>query len=242
MKKLLIIGLVVAAGIVALQKTLQASGTVSSPVVVELFTSQGCSSCPPAEAFLADLAKRRDVIALEFHVNYWDYIGWKDPFAKREYTDRQRSYVRALGGRNLYTPQMVIAGQDHVVGSSRGQVNNVIKRYSGANPAAPKLQLSKPAKGKLRVDIGAGAADGTYDILFITYDKPHHTEVARGENEGHKLVNANVVRSIKRVGQWRGAAMETEITVGPKPGNGGCAVIIQKAGHGPIIAAAQLPF
>lgn len=230
------------AGLAVLHRTPQASDSVSSPVVVELFTSQGCSSCPPAEAFLADLAKRTDVIALEFHVNYWDYIGWKDPFAKREYTQRQRGYVQTLGGRSLYTPQMVIAGQEHAVGSHRGQVNGYIKAFSGANPKSPKLVLSKPSKGQLKIDIAGGEADAVYDVIFVTYDKPHVTEVSRGENEGRKLINANVVRSMEYVAEWRGQALNKVIPVGPKSGNGGCAVIIQKRNHGAIVAAARLAF
>tara|TARA_Y100001934_G_C12276105_1_gene737464 strand:- start:453 stop:1181 length:729 start_codon:yes stop_codon:yes gene_type:complete len=242
MRNVLIIGLALIAGIVVLNRGPQAADTVSSPVVVELFTSQGCSSCPPAEAFLVDLAKRRDVIALEFHVSYWDYIGWKDPFAKREYTQRQRSYVKALGGRSLYTPQMVIAGQEHAVGSHRSRVNRSIENFSGTNPKAPKLSLSKPAKGQLKIDIGAGEADGQYDVIFVTYDKPHITQVTRGENEGRKLINANVVRSMQQVANWNGQALSKVISVGSKAGNGGCAVLIQKRNHGPIVAAAQLQF
>jgi hypothetical protein len=245
MRKLLIICTLFVVGLAVLQRSIHAvhaADTVSSPVVVELFTSQGCSSCPPAEAFLNDLAKREDVIALEFHVTYWDYIGWKDPFASGKFTDRQKSYVKSLGGRYAYTPQMVIAGQDHVVGSHRGRVNKKIKTFSGKNADAPSLTLSKQKDGKLRVQIGAAAAEKAYDILFVTFDKPHRTKVSRGENSGQTLINANVVRSLRRVSQWTGQAMETVVEVGEKSGNGGCAIILQQTGHGPIVAAAQLPF
>jgi hypothetical protein len=219
----------------------RAAEKTGHPVVVELFTSQGCSSCPPAEAFLADLAKRKDVIALEYHVNYWDYIGWKDPFARAEYTARQRGYVQALGGSSLYTPQMVIAGRDHAVGSRRESVNSKIAAYRPAL-GEPALTLAPAAGNKLRIQIGAGEAPGAHDILLVTYDKPHRTEVRRGENEGRVLVNANVVRSIRKVGEWNGEPVDTVVSAGPKSGNGGCAVLVQRSGFGPIVAAAAQPF
>ena len=103
-----------------------------SPVVVELYTSQGCSSCPPADAFLHDLAKRDDVIALALHVDYWDYIGWKDSFAKPEYTDRQHAYAHAANATTVYTPQMVINGKDHVIGSRPMEVIDQVMRHREA--------------------------------------------------------------------------------------------------------------
>ena len=211
------------------------------PVVVELFTSQGCSSCPPAEAFLGDLAERDGVIALEFHIDYWDFIGWKDPFAKREFTDRQKGYVRSLGARYVYTPQMVIGGAVHEVGSRRTLVERRIRAERAKTMFGPKLEVRK-RDGSIVATIGSGQAAGEYDVLFVTFDKPHVTKVKRGENRGMTLTNANVVRDYEHVGTWSGTAIEIEIPVAGRPGDGGCAVIVQKRGFGQIIAAATLPF
>ena len=220
------------------------SGAVADsdrPVVVELFTSQGCSSCPPAEAFLGDLAKREGVIALEYHIDYWDFIGWKDPFAKREFTDRQKGYVRSLGARYVYTPQMVIGGAVHEIGSSRERVEHRIRAERAKTMFGPKLEVRK-RDGKIVAMIGSGHAVGEYDVLFVTFDKPHVTTVKRGENRGMTLTNANVVREYEYVGKWSGAAVEIEIPIAGRPGDGGCTVIVQKGRFGPIIAAATLPF
>ena len=114
-----------------------------SPVVVELYTSQGCSSCPPAEAFLGELAKRPNVIALEFHIDYWDYIGWKDPFASPDYTARQRAYSARMGERYVYTPQMLIQGQTHEVGSKRYLVEKKIALIRDNASPGPEVVLKK---------------------------------------------------------------------------------------------------
>jgi hypothetical protein len=212
-----------------------------SPVVVELFTSQGCSSCPPAEALLGELANRPDVIALEFHVDYWDYIGWKDAFAKPDFTERQRAYVRSLKGRYSYTPQMVIDGQTHVVGSHRDEVEFLIRKYRDMETDGPAVAMKR--KGEtLDVSVGSAKAGGTYDVVLVTFDKPHVTEVRRGENRGRKLTNANVVREIKSIGTWSGKAKSFDVPLAGMDGDGGCAVLVQKRGPGPVVAAAKMPF
>jgi len=112
-------------------------------VVVELFTSQGCSTCPPAEAYLRELANRKDILALKFHVDYWDYIGWKDKFAKREFTNRQQGYVCSLKGRYKYTPQMVGGGVSHAVDPKRAMIETEIKRRKQSMGAGPKIDVRK---------------------------------------------------------------------------------------------------
>lgn len=212
-----------------------------SPVVVELFTSQGCSSCPPAEAYMRELAKRDDVIGLEFHVDYWDYIGWKDKFAQPAFTQRQKRYVQTMSARYAYTPQMVINGKTHVVGSHRSQVEAIIRSSQASEKPEPPLTLRRDGMN-LIVSIGAGQASGAYDVTFVTFDKPHVTKVKRGENRGRTLVNANVVRELAVVGSWSGKPTEFTISLEGKDGNGGCAVIIQKRGPGTVLAAASMPF
>ena len=210
------------------------------PVVVELFTSQGCSSCPPAEAYLRDLAKRPDVIALEFHVDYWDYIGWKDRFAKHDFTERQEGYVGSLKGRYKYTPQMVIGGVSHVVGSKRAAVVAEIARRRAARGDGPALTLSMEGDTMV-ARIAAGSADGAYDIVLLTFDREHTTDVERGENSGRQLTNAHVVREYEKLGSWTGDAVERRVPMTGRAGNGGCAVLVQKQGYGEIVAAASLP-
>jgi hypothetical protein len=211
------------------------------PVVVELFTSQGCSSCPPAEAFLNDLTKRKDVIALEFHVDYWDYIGWKDLFAKPEFTARQKSYVTSMGSRYAYTPQMVIDGREHVGGSHRAKVESVIRKAQANASKAPPIKMRREGKN-LIISVGAARASGDYVVTMATFDKPHVTKVKRGENRGMTLTNANVVRELVKIGDWNGKAAEYTISLDGTDGDGGCAILVQKKGHGPVLAAASMPF
>lgn len=210
-------------------------------VVVELFTSQGCSSCPPAEAFLSELAKRPGLIALELHVDYWDYIGWKDPFASPAITNRQRRYSGSLGERYVYTPQMVFNGRVHAVGSDRRQVEaKIIDARSLAEPG-PAVTLTRVGDS-VRVQIDGKPSDGVHDIFFITFDAKHETKVSRGENRGKTLINTNIVRALDKVGQWRGEPVDITVSLAGKKGDGGCAVLVQKVDNGPIIAAAVLPY
>lgn len=218
-----------------------AAAAEKRPVVVELFTSQGCSSCPPAEAFLSDLAKRKDVVALEFHVDYWDYIGWKDIFAKPEFTARQKHYVRAMNSRYAYTPQMVIDGREHVVGSHRAKVERKIRQAQSRASDAPEIKMRRDGMN-LIISVGAARASGDYVVTMATFDKPHVTKVKRGENRGKTLVNANVVRELVKIGDWNGKAGEYTFSLDGTDGDGGCAILIQKKGQGPVIAAASMPF
>ncbi len=218
-----------------------AAAEVKSPVVVELFTSQGCSSCPPAEAFLGELAKRPDVLALELHVDYWDYIGWKDPYGLSINVERQRGYGARLGERYVYTPQMVIQGRTHEVGSKRHQVEKKISLAQGAASTGPVVNLEKVGDS-VRVRVGGEKSEGAYDIFFVTFDAKHKTKILRGENRGETLVNTNIVRAWDRVGQWSGKPVELMVSLAGKKGDGGCAVIIQAANHGPIVAAGLLAY
>lgn len=235
---------------VTLTAPLQAAeDSAQHPVVVELFTSQGCSSCPPAEAYLAELAARKGVIALEYHVDYWDFIGWKDVFAKPEFTARQQAYVEALGARYVYTPQMVIAGAAHEVGSDRAAVERQIAKFRRDAGDGPAIALSR-RDGNLEVEIGPGPvsgdnasggnASGGYDVLFVAFDKPHVTRVTHGENRGVTLTNANVVRAIERIGTWRGAAAAFRVSMEGRDGDGVSAILVQERNHGPILAAAAM--
>lgn len=211
------------------------------PVVVELFTSQGCSSCPPADAYLGELVRRADVLPLAYHVDYWDYIGWKDPFAQRAWTDRQRGYSAALGLRSIYTPQMVIDGRIDAVGSRRDQVERAIRTAREA-PAAVQLDLVRTPAGAVALTLsGPEGSVAEADLVFVTYDRRRETKVLRGENAGRTLVEYNIVRGVARIDTWRGGRLECTLgaTDLPSQGDHGAA-FVQTRGQGPILAAASI--
>jgi len=221
-------------------------------VVVELFTSQGCNSCPPAEALLADLAGRPDILALEYHVDYWDYIGWADPFADPRFTQRQRVYNGIFGSPYNYTPQMVIDGQAHEVGSRRSAVEARIetaamKRMMAARDGeAPMLHLTRRPDGGVALtltdsDRNGGAVRPMHRLYLVGYDARHETEVLRGENSGKKLINAHVVRHLEDLGHdWRGGSLELMLTPDQIAGVDGCAILVQDPETGAIAAAADM--
>ena len=246
MKRLVstILGIVALAGLAALVVAADraAAGSLPhSPVVVELFTSQGCSSCPPAEAYLTELAKRDDVIALEFHIDYWDYIGWKDSFAKPEFTRRQKKYVEVLKGRYAYTPQMVVQGRAHVVGSHRDEVESLIRQYAGEAAKGPAFSIKRNGD-MLIVKIGAGSAAVAHDVVLVTYYKQQVTEIGSGENSGRKSKNSNVVRELTTIGTWSGKPSKIKAHIVEHASDGGCAVLLQARNQGPILAAAALSY
>jgi hypothetical protein len=212
----------------------------AQPVLVELFTSQGCSSCPPADAFLADLAERPDVLALSYHVDYWNYIGWADPFSSPEATERQRAYGKTLGSPVVYTPQMVIDGRRDAVGSHRATVEQAIAAASSVRRVA--LTITGDAASGYRVALPATALDATAGIRLVLYDRRHETTVTRGENIGRTIENRNVVRAIVELAAWDGAATEIPLALDPAltAGHDGCAVIVQQGEAGPVLGVAAI--
>ena len=212
--------------------------------VVELYTSQGCSSCPPADAFLGELAGREGVLALSFHVDYWDYIGWKDPYASPAHTDRQRRYSRRFGRRYVYTPQMVIQGMAEEIGSDRSKV---LKRIGeAAKVKRVPVRLGHGAdRDTITISIPPAATDGDVDdvvVWLVVYDRNHETAVKRGENRGRTMRNFNVVRGLRRVARWRGEALETEASLAEfaEAKGDACAVLLQSRRSGHIVGAARL--
>ncbi|NQV57150.1 MAG: DUF1223 domain-containing protein [Rhodospirillales bacterium] len=211
-----------------------------SPTVVELYTSQGCSSCPPSDAMLARLSKRGDILALSFHVDYWDYIGWKDPFARPENTQRQHAYKRMFNRSYVYTPQMVIHGLVEMTGSNLAQVNSGIEK-SLLSPDV-SVELVRNASGGLKVSIGRLAQPAQASIYLAFFDRENITKVRRGENRGATITNVNVVREFKKIGEWHGAEMTVEVAaedLEPHAGRG-CAVFLQSAQTGPILGSAEI--
>jgi hypothetical protein len=200
------------------------------PVVVELFTSQGCSSCPPADAVLSELAGRPDVLALGFHVDYWDRLGWKDPLSAPGSTKRQNDYAAQFGRREIYTPQVVIDGQHQLVGSDREAVLAAIAAATHES-AAP---VNFAADGR-SVAIGAGTGQGK--IILLRFIRDRANPVQHGENAGRVAHDANGVESFKTAGQWTGQAID--LPVDPVDANHGLAVLVQ-ADDGRILGAAAL--
>jgi hypothetical protein len=229
----------IVAGLVAAWAALgPAAAQADDAVVVELFTSQGCSSCPPADRLLARLAERDDVIALALHVDYWDYIGWADSFARPEHTVRQKAYAHAVGQRMVYTPQMIIEGQDQVVGARVMDVMELVEAHRD-RPDPLAVEIDRQG-GELRVVArweAAPEAEGPYFVQLVRY-RPHgEVDILRGENAGRSFSYANIVTAWDVVGKWDGAApLELTLEIsGEEP----AVVIVQQAGHGPILGAAQ---
>lgn len=219
-----------------------ATATGDPPTVVELFTSQGCSSCPPADRLLTELAPREDVVAIAYHVDYWDHIGWKDPFAARWATDHQRAYARVLGRGYPYTPQMVVDGTRDVVGSRAVAVGNAILASQAEASGRIALTLSRDqGNGDLVVTLPARDLAAPLHVWLVRYSGPHVTRVRAGENRGATLTNSNIARERRLLGQWSGEATELRTALPlPEEAGGGIAVWLQEPGPGAILGAAKL--
>ncbi|MEL7212601.1 MAG: DUF1223 domain-containing protein [Pseudomonadota bacterium] len=205
------------------------------PVVVELYTSQGCSSCPPADRLLHELAEMDDVIALSLHVDYWDYLGWKDKFASPAFTKRQHNYARALGETSVYTPQMIIGGTDHVVGSRPMKVSKLIQKHGDK---AKQVDVVLQRNGSQVVINAASAKPQDMVVYLVRYSPRETVDVRRGENRGHTLTYANVVTDWQQVEEWDGA--EPLRTFVQATGTAPVVVIVQRKGFREVLGAAQL--
>ncbi len=206
-----------------------------APVLVELYTSQGCSSCPPADAFLRELAARDDVIALALHVDYWDYL-FDDVFGKPEHTKRQYGYAEAGGRRMVYTPQMIIDGSDEVVGNRPQDVNALIARHLDEAPTVA-LDLRRE-DGRLSIAARALAdVEGPLDVQLARIIPQQDVAIGHGENAGHTYSYVNIVTDLQKVGQWDPS--EPLAMQAPIDGDAPVAVILQRPDHGRVEAAAM---
>ena len=204
------------------------------PAVVELYTSEGCSSCPPAEAYLGELAERRDVIALAFHVDYWDDLGWRDKFGLAEAVQRQSLYAKTLHRSSAYTPQVVIDGQADYVGSDRASIG----RSLAANRDGVAIALSV-RDGQILIELAAQANVAASDIVLVAYRRQAVSAIGRGENAGRTLAEFNIVRVIRTLGQWDGKAQQFQTGVDSFPADAtDVAALVQPVGQGHIIGAA----
>ena len=218
---------------ILLSSAFGSAAAAERPVVVELFTSQSCSSCPPAEALLGRLSREgAEVLPLAFHVTYWNHLDWRDGYSLPAATTRQDAYAARLGG-STYTPEAVIDGRTGLVGSDEAAVRGAIARARAEARAAIPVTVAREGGG-LTVRVGAGSGSGT--VTLVGFDPSHTTRVARGENAGRTIEQANVVRSLSEVGRWSGAA-QTFTTAAPA---GEAAAVLVQAADGRILGAARL--
>lgn len=215
---------------------LPAAAAAKPPVVVELFTAQGCASCGEANAYLGKLAERQGVLALTFPVDYWDYLGWSDTFAKPEFTERQKAYVARLELREPYTPQVVVDGRSQAGGLQTEKVDRLLTQAAKAPHPAPDMAFIGPR----RVDVGSGVVPrGGADVWLVRYDPREQDVVVRkGDNRGQTVKHSNVVREIVRLGAWRGRPTAYRLPQASEDGLA-IAVLVQGVDGGRIISAAK---
>ena len=207
------------------------------PVVVELFTAQGCASCPPANRMLGDVAEHKGVIALTYSVDYWDYLGWRDTFAMPEFTARQRAYVGKLKLKEIYTPEIVVGGRDETPGVDREKLDDLLETEAKGRGIAPYLGFSRDG---LKLTAGPGAVPrGGAQVWLVLYDPVRRdVRVRTGENAGKTVTHINVVRSLTRLGPWTGRWRTYTAPADPPAAGLRAVAILQGKGGGPIIAAA----
>lgn len=205
------------------------------PVVVELFTSQGCASCPPADALMVELAEKDHVLPLALHVDYWDYIGWPDPFAEPAFTRRQKAYARAAGEKMIYTPQMIVGGSDRVIGSRGMRIAELIEAHrDGRDPVEVEVRREG---GEITVEASSAAAFGE-DLLIqlVTFTPHERVEIHGGENAGAVMDYVNIVREWRLLDRWDGSETWTGTVAVQGPG----AIVVQRDGPGAVLGAARI--
>ncbi|HEV7614128.1 MAG TPA: DUF1223 domain-containing protein [Steroidobacteraceae bacterium] len=206
------------------------------PSVVELFTSEGCSSCPPAEAYIGELAKRPDVLALSFHVDYWDDLGWRDRFDIPEAASRQRGYARALNLTSVYTPQVVVDGERDFPGSDRSKIGKSLSSPRSGIPVRIAVR-----DGAVLIDLAGTPGISPSEVLLVGYQRSAISAIGRGENAGRTLTEYNIVRAVRHLGNYTGEAREYGANVASLPKEAtDVAVLVQLLHQGPVIAAASL--
>jgi hypothetical protein len=208
----------------------------SRPAVVELFTSQGCSSCPPADTYIGELTQRHDVLALTFHVDYWDDLGWRDRFGLPDAVERQRAYAKVLRLSSVYTPQIVIDGRDNFVGSDKRSIGRALT--GNRNGVAVALSLRD---GEVLIDLDAQQKVAPSEVLLVAYLRSAVSPIGRGENAGRTLKEFNIVRDFHSLGRWAGQKQQYRARMDSLPRDStDVAVLVQPLGQAPIIGAATI--
>ena len=215
---------------------LTATSAQPRPVVVELFTSEGCSSCPPAEAYVGKLSARSDLLALSFHVDYWDGLGWRDRFALPQSVQRQNNYARLLGRSSVYTPQLIVDGRDDHAGFSEAAARALAETRDGV-PIGLAVR-----DAQVWVELGARPDAVSSDVVLVAYLRHAVSAIGRGENAGRTLEEFNIVRDIRTLGAWKGQAQKFRVSVSTLPPDAtDVAILLQRSGQGPILGAAARP-
>ncbi|RLP25893.1 DUF1223 domain-containing protein [Mesorhizobium sp. YM1C-6-2] len=245
MNRRLVLRLAAAAAVICAAPSF--AGDILKPkAVVELFTSQGCSSCPPADSVLAKLAEKGDVVALGYHVDYWDYLGWKDTLASPANTERQKLYGKAFGKREVYTPQAVINGRTHVKAGKRGAIDAAMSEMERTGMGLT-VDIGVTRNGESVVIDAAGTPQGKGEahLVLVHFDPMRPVTIERGENKGRTIAYANPVTKIQTAGMWHGKAARFELPRSEINQKGGCAILLQSVDKnglpGPIIGAAVVP-
>ena len=233
----------VAAGIAA--AVTAASAESKKPLgVIELFTSQGCSSCPPADALFSELVAKGDVVALAYHVDYWDYLGWRDTMARPENTERQRDYGRAFGVRSVYTPQAVINGRVHVNGAKRASITGTLETLANSGKGMSVDIRTKREGESIVIETGAGPAESKAHLVLVYFDAAKPVAIERGENGGSMVTYWNAVTGLQTAGMWHGEPARFEMPASEINKKQGCAALLQSVSKdglpGPIIGATIL--
>jgi hypothetical protein len=230
----------VAVGLAVLAGT--AVGETRKPLgVVELFTSQGCSSCPPADAFFSELVAKGEVIALAYHVDYWDYLGWRDTLARPENTQRQRDYGRAFGVRSVYTPQAVINGRAHVNGAKRAAVSGTLETLQNSGKGL-SIDLTAAEQGEsIVIETGGGPTYSKAHLVLVFFEDAKLVTIERGENSGSTITYWNAVTAVQTAGMWKGKPTRFELPASEIAKKGGCVALLQSGSKdglpGPILGA-----
>jgi hypothetical protein len=213
------------------------AAAATRPLVLELFTSEGCSSCPPAEAYVGELAGRSDILALAFHVDYWDDQGWRDRFELSQATTRQRVYGGTLRLRNVYTPQFIVDGRADLAGTGRSGVDKVLQEPREDVPVTLSAE-----NGEIRIRLESSDLARRSEIILVSYLRKAVSGIGRGENVGRTLAEYNIVRSLRSLGRWDGSAHDFSASLAALPRDAtDVAVLVQTTGQGAILGAATLP-
>jgi len=202
--------------------------TESHPVgVVELFTSQGCSSCPKADAAFAKLASNNNVVAISYHIDYWNYLGWEDTLGEKENTDRQYSYAKMLGNNNVFTPQIVLNGVTDAKSSNPSVILADLKRMNASGDGMPVDVDADLTKDEMTIAVGSGT--GKADVVMAYFKKQTTVDISKGENTGKQMIYRNAVTKLETVGMWDGKAMTIKLPSAliSKKGQDGCAILLQ---------------
>lgn len=218
------------------------AGTDKPAGVVELFTSQGCNSCPPADSFFNELVQKGDVIALAYHVDYWDYLGWKDTLAKPEHTERQYAYMRSFGDRSIYTPQLVVNGREDFMGGDRKSVEEGLNSLSSKGEGMEVNLTVSETKDSIIIKVGATTQPAAEaNLMLVYFEPPKAIDIEKGENVGRKAIYLNAVTGIRAAGVWHGKTAEFELPKSEFESKGGCAALLQAETDdgklGPILGA-----